>query len=282
MANTSCAWLPVHDNHAIDVMAISLRFGQPIPDLVLKRALKAGEDAAFQAGLRSRHTVTGFAIPAQIGGPGAAAPPLPVVPTGRIYNSLREMPTGDQPVPEAVIEQLQITNFDITYRTWSYVSWKWQSSRAKLLIADALKCIVGVVPVQAQRLEYLDRFRFDGPVDEVDVAAVLKDGGEWVAPHVFKRRGMWHSHTGAFLPNEKGTVQRLAQVHIDAFDDPTPTRWINVMTAREDREQNEEAEQSADTIFSDLDKLHEELIDLFGSLVTKEIADQIYLTGSKQ
>ena len=64
-------WKPIHENHAIDVMAAVLTFSEPIPIRLLSRVLKLSEDAAFAAGLRSRHSMTGVQF--MIGPRGASA-----------------------------------------------------------------------------------------------------------------------------------------------------------------------------------------------------------------
>jgi hypothetical protein len=276
------SWNPIHENHAIDVMGALVTFSQPIPNLLLNKALKRSEDASFAAGLRSRAGTAGVSV--VIGSEGVstgAAPPM----YGRIFNSLvegEEIAAG----PSRVAEQLQVTPIQVIYRTWSYVSWAWQIERMKLLMGPAISTVQDSVSFAVQRLEYLDRFRFAGDLSDTELTSLLRVGSPLIAPHVFSRTDLWHSHTGAFLPSPDG-VKRLEQVHIDCIDEPaipapdTPkTRWINVMTAREDRfptDGVDEPDRNGDSIFNRFDLLHSELKETFATVVTDDVARRIYL-----
>lgn len=273
-------WHPINENHAIDVMAVLINFAEPIPDLILKRAVKSTEEVAFSQGLRSRHFYQGGSISFTVnsGQPGSAQA-VPLV-QGRTYNSVVE---GADPISSRIAEQVQVTQGFLAYRTWQYVSWNWQLDRIRALLGPALSSVVGSVFVGSVRLEYLDRFYFDGSGEQASPDRVLKRDSPYVAPHVFSRQDLWHSHTGAFLPDD-GRVKRLEQVHIDAVDQsgltgPGSVRCINLMTAREDRYSDSDFEQSVDGILGSLGGLHDELIKLLGAVVTKDIADRIYLTS---
>jgi hypothetical protein len=229
------SWYPIHDNHAIDVMAAVVNFAEPIPELIFKKVLKASEDVAFSNGLRSRHSTQGTQMILSMAADGSQSlVPGPTVSQGRAFNSLLEL-SEDQPVPNKVAEQLQVTNSYVAYRTWQYVSWSWQLARMKELLGPSLSMAVNVVFLGSQRLEYLDRFRFDGDARSATVGEVLQPGSERLAPHIFSRTDLWHSHTGAYRPDD-GATKKLEQIHVDALDDPTAgpssTRWINLMTAR--------------------------------------------------
>src|SRR5690242_9586196 len=103
-------WHPVHENHAIDVMAAVVAFSEPIPELPFKRILKASEDVAFAEGLRSRHSIHGGTMEIAVSSGGGQ--PLIGTPLGRSFHSLEEI--SDQgPVPARIVEQLQITTTQI-------------------------------------------------------------------------------------------------------------------------------------------------------------------------
>jgi hypothetical protein len=277
-------WHPIHDNHAIDVMAAVVNFAEPIPGLIFKKVLKASEDVAFSNGLRSRHSTTGGQMLLSVAADGSQSfVPAPSVSQGRTFNSLLEL-SEDQPIPNRVAEQLQVTNSLVVYRTWQYVSWTWQLARMKELLGPSLSMAADVVFFASQRLEYLDRFRFDGESRSATVGDVLRPGSERLAPHIFSRTDLWHSHTGAYRPDD-GTTKKLEQIHVDAVDDPiigpSTTRWINLMTAREDRFSDREIDQTVDGVFANFDTMHGELIEILASVVTPGIADRIYLKGTE-
>jgi hypothetical protein len=209
--------------------------------------------------------------------------PTEVGPQGRAYNSLIEL-SEDQPIPNRVAEQIQITTSHVMYRTWQYISWTWQLGRMKELLGPSLSLAAGLVFFASQRLEYLDRFRFEGDIKDAMASGVLRQDSDKLAPHIFSRSDLWHSHTGAYRASNE-SVKKVEQVHADAVDDPvmapSPTRWINLMTAREDRFVDQAVDQTVDGVFANYDAMHGELIGLLASVVTPEIADRIYLKGSK-
>jgi len=256
-------WRPIHENHAIDVMAAVVTFAQPLPNRLLSSAFKASEEAAFVAGLKSRHSSR--ALQFSIGPTGLMSPTD--VPQGLIFNALFENELGE-PIPGKVAEQLQIDAQNVIYRTWRYVSWSWQKKRMTSLMSPVLRAVAPVVAMKTMRLEYLDRFSFDG--DSVDAAAdqLLLDDCEFVSPGVFEAKDQWHSHMGLFLTPPGDRYKRLQQVNVDALDQPDTSntnrlvRWVNIMTAREDRYSEDgvdDHEINPDIIFEDFDRLHAEL-----------------------
>jgi hypothetical protein len=188
-----------------------------------------------------------------------------------------------------VAEQLQVNQGAVVYRTWNYVSWSWQIERMKMLMRPALEAVHGSVSFAAQRLEYLDRFRFEGDITEIDIGSVMRQGSPFIAPHVFALADLWHSHTGAFLP-PTDSAKHLLQVHIDALDDPpvaspgvAQTRFINILTALEDRfpvDNLDEMDRSVDDIFGRFVSQHSESKEIFASVITDGMADRVYLKGS--
>jgi len=282
-------WHPIHENHAIDVMAAVVTFGQPLPDRLLRNVLQVSEEVAFEAGLKSRHALVQQQFVFSGGGQGGILPASGGV-RGQMFNAQLDSPEG-QPLPGRLAEQLQVDQSSIVYRTWRYVSWSWQIERMRGLIMPALSAAQDAVAVSGQRLEYLDRFKFDGEPSSVEFSSLLRERSGLVAKHGFGRSDLWHSYTGFFEPSPDGeTTKRLFQIHVDVIDEPSgpipdapQIRWANITTAREDRLQPDEVDgrtRDADMIFKSFDLMHTELKDLFGKLLTDAIAERIYLMGS--
>jgi uncharacterized protein (TIGR04255 family) len=281
-------WQPIHENHAIDVMAAVVTFGQPLPDRLLRRALQVSEEVAFEAGLKSRHSLLAQQFVFSGGSQSGIMPAMGGV-RGQIFNAQLDSPDG-QPLPGRIAEQLQVDQSSIIYRTWRYVSWSWQSERMRALIMPALSIVQDVVAISGQRLEYLDRFRFEGEPSSVEFSSLFRERSGLIAEHGFRRSDLWHSYTGFFDPSPEGTTKHLFQINIDILDEdsgPMPdapkVRWANVLTAREDRLQPDEVDghtRDPDMISESFNLMHTELKDLFGKLVTDAIAERVYLMGS--
>ena len=277
-------WQPIHENHAIDVMAALFTFAQPVPDLALRRMLRAAEDAAFAAGLRSRHstqTMQFTVAPQGISATGVAGGVQ-----GLLFNARFE--DDGRPIPGRIAEQLQVDANSIVYRTWRYVSWSWQLERMRSLMTPALALARDIAPVATVRLEYLDRFWFDGAPHEAITSELLREDCPQLAPHIFGREDLWHVHTGAFLLADP--LKRLQQVLVDALNAPVgqatgpAKRWIHITTALEDRFPTEildDPRENADFPFGLFDAMHSDLKDLLGSIITSDLAARIYLTGQQ-
>jgi hypothetical protein len=279
-------WRPIHENHAIAVMAAVVTFAQTVPDLTLRKILRSSEDTAFAAGLKSRHSTKAlqFSIDAKGVSQSEAASGI----QGQLFNSLVETTDG-VPISTQVAEQLQVDQAHVIYRTWQYVSWRWQSDRIRKLMTPALEIAKGTVAFASIRFEYLDRFWFDGDATKADPKQLLRMDSPVIAPHVFAAPDLWHSHTGAFLASG-GQFKRLQQVMIDALDEPSlpqdavaPVRWVNITTALEDRFMQPPAENEdidVDDLFQRLDTMHASLKDTLAIIITNEMAERIFLRGT--
>jgi hypothetical protein len=282
------SWEPIHENHAIDVMAAVATFGQPLPDRLLRKALQVSEEVAFEVGLKSRHSLLQQQFVFS-GSQGGIMPAMGGV-RGQMFNAQLDSPEG-QPLPGRVAEQLQVDQLSIIYRTWRYVSWNWQSERIRALMMPTLSTVQDAVAISGQRLEYLDRFRFEGDPSAVEFSSLFRERSGLIAEHGFRRSDLWHSYTGFFEPSPQGTsTKRLFQINIDVVDEPSgpmpdapKIRWANILTAREDRLQPDEVDygtRDPDMIVKSFDLMHTELKNLFGKLVTDAIAERVYLMGS--
>jgi len=257
-------------------MAAVVRFAQPVPDLVLKRALNATEETAFAAGLKSRHSTRGLEFSVSAGGIQAASREDGV--RGLMFNATFDDDPSNTLRGTRLAEQIQLDIGQLIYRTWRYVSWTWQLQRMQSLMRPALDVLSGIVSISQTRLEYLDRFMFEGDLAAADVKSLLKFDSEHIAKHVFDATDLWHSYTGAFVP---GAVKRLEVVNLDALDlpgieDSESTRWVHMTTAYEDR-YNPLAEIPVDQVFKSFDGMHFDLKQLLGSLITDAMAKRIYL-----
>ena len=276
-------WHPINENHAIDVMAVVVGFSQPIPDLLLKKALRVSEETAFSLGLKSRHQTVSMQLNVS---PKEGLSPSPFGGIqGKVFSSSEDTPEGSN-VPSRLNEQLQVDQNSVIYRTWRYVSWAWQIERIKKLMVPALEVVSSSVTWASLRLEYLDRFRFDGVPLDAKPEGLLRTDSTLVSPHIFQRSDLWHSHTGAYIDTD-GSAKRLLQMMIDAIDEPLSipdangqVRWINLTTALEDRfiqPTEDSVEEGIGPLFESLETMHSSLKDTLATVLTDEMAQRIYL-----
>jgi uncharacterized protein (TIGR04255 family) len=275
----SDGWRPIHDNHAIDVMAVAVVFAELIPTILFKRIIRLGEEVAVSAGLKGRQNVTSLQF--TLGGASTMAPTL-----GQVFSSFVEVDEGPV-VPNQFAEQLSVEQSQFVYRTSRYISWEWQSERIRVLVLPLLAAAIASVPLASIKMEYLDRFRFDAEdVFTAKYFAVLREGSPWIAPQVFSRNDLWHSNTGAFVPTDDGQ-KVLEQVQITVLDDAPPvgsdkshTRWLNITTTRDYRfAQGVDVEPSNPDVMVVLNQMHTELKHTLASLITDAMTKRIGLWG---
>jgi hypothetical protein len=275
-------WRPIHDNHAIDVMAVAVVFAEVIPTILFKRIIRLAEEAAVRAGLRGRQNVTSLQF--TLGGPSSTS----MAPTlGQVFNSFVE--AGEGPVvTNQIAEQLSVEQSQIVYLTWRYVSWEWQAERIRVLVLPLLAAAIESVPLASIKMEYLDRFRFDAEdVSAARYSAVLREGSALIPPHVFLRNDLWHSNTGAFVPTDDGR-KVLEQAQIAVLDDAPPvgsnkshTRWLNITTTRDYRfAQGVDVEPpNPDVMMVALNQMHTELKQTLALIITDAMTKRIGLWG---
>jgi hypothetical protein len=276
----SDGWRPIHDNHAIDVMAVAVVFAEAIPTIPFKRIIRFAEEATNLAGLRGRQNISSLQF--TLGG----ASPVPPAPTqGQVFNSFVEAGEGTV-VPNQIAEQLSVEQFQIVYRTWRYVSWDWQAERIGILVLPLLAAAIESVPLASIKMEYLDRFRFDAEdVSAAKYSAVLREGSPLIPPHGFLRNDLWHSTTGAFVDDKRNVLE---QVQILALDDAPPvepnkarTRWLNITTTRDYRftQGVDLAPPSPDVVMVELGQMHTELKRTLALILTDAMTKRIGLWG---
>ncbi|MGV2130876.1 TIGR04255 family protein [Agrobacterium vitis] len=277
-------WLPLHENHAINVMALVIQFAEPITTPIYRKALAAADASTTKAGFASREQIPTYQISLQPGVPQTFQ--QPEMHGAVIYSSYFGSAISPISPLEAhpYSEQLQIEPRSIVYRTRSYVSWTWQKSRYFEIINPIIDAVSGIVETSAVRFEYQDQFTFDGRCNEADVRLLFRDNSPYLAPHVYEELGTWHSHTGCFLPSAD-TTKKLLQINVDAVDtaDAMNTqRLVNITTARENRyaiNLDGAGDVNKERIASILDLQHEELKAALRALINSNTASQIYLEG---
>lgn len=274
-------WLPLHENHAINVMALVLTFAEPIPAPMFRKAFAAVEASAVDGGLAHRQpAMNSLQFSMQHG---ILQPVQQTTSGGTIFSSYFENHSFPF-LPPQLSEQLQVEPTSIVYRTWGYVSWTWQRARYFELLRNFYESIAGLVAPATVRFEYQDRFVFDGSPKDADPRRLLKSDSPYLSPHVLNEKGMWHSHTGFFLESND-IAQKLLQINVDAVDEgagESLQRWVNITTARENRYPSGPDDMVAldmGLIAAAMDSQHTELKSALGLIINDATASRIYLEG---
>jgi len=272
----SFEWRPRHSEHAIEVMSLGIAFPEPLPVRLSQRLqqsvfsrMTADGDSIDRKVIRGIQVTNGAASFEQVG------VQLSVPAEGHFAASTK------------LSSQVEINPQAIIYRTWAYEKWDAELARMRAWMAEAIDLAASVSSIQSARLEYQDRFSYDGDVEDAPVAQLLRSDCMWLAPHIFSLREGWHSHTGRFIPSTHGQ-RSVVQLHVDVQDLPFPsppgvrqTRWIYMMTAFEDRYDFTEIDPdglNADFLFERSTAMHHKLDDIIKQALTDEACAAINLT----
>ncbi|MER9741995.1 hypothetical protein [Mesorhizobium sp. M0187] len=264
-------WKPLTPRHAIDTMAMVVTFGEPLSSLVFRRIIRELEPTTFSKGLNNRQPMQTVSMNFSPTGPQIK----PSVAPGMQFQKLSLVRVNEEMVANKVVEELIFDPTHILYRNMNYSRWENVSGTYWDMCSDALRAIIENVPIITIRLEYLDRFVFEGDLAKATARGLIKEGSSLVAPHIFDLTELWHSHTGK-LEKTDGENLRLYQVNVDMVDmanaDSSATRSIQIISAVEERYAGSGMEggttNSLRVIFDDL---HERVKELFKSIVDAKL-----------
>ncbi|MEP7452814.1 hypothetical protein [Phyllobacterium sp. SB3] len=270
-------WKPVSDDHSIESMSAVISFVEPVSSLVYRKMIREFERTTFDQGLNNRQPMQAFEFKMDGGVP---SPVQQVLVNGMIFqkHSLVRDVTGA--VVNRLVEQLQFQPQVIHYTAWKYVSWTQALATINKIILPALKIALDSVALGVVRLEYIDRFIYEGASGDITAKGVIREDSDLISAHIFKASDLWHSHTGKFETLEP-SIKRLFQVNVDAQEllGPAETkRSISVMTAVEDRFEQTGlvVEDDVEEVLSSrLSSLHESVIDLFKGVVDSTMTKKV-------
>lgn len=270
------SWNPLHQAHSIEAASAAVNFSEPLNDVVWRRVVREAESRASACGLSARSQVrTGmqFSIGAA---PGITPTPQLDVDAVRFYRSASDE-ESNRLVPA---ETLTVAKSVLLYHTTAYTRWEAILPQLRSMLTEPVGIALEAVYVGSLRLEYKDVFKHVIGQSAPLVTNLLRPGCDLLAPHIYRREQLFHSHTGFFEPCD-GCDQRLIQVNVDANDlveNNEQVRAISIMTAVQDSffPQLESERSRASSEFVDrFDSLHTRCGELFKSIMTDEIAERV-------
>lgn len=285
----TAAWEPIREAHSIESVAAVVAFSAPLNDTMLRKMLRVADVNADKMNLPIRETITGVQFNIALGGP-----VTPVMPTvdhapmmGVVFKRTEIENVGGQSATVAV-EEFQLARPTLIYTTVRYDRWRLYKERLANLLTPVLDVALSGANVAYLRLEYRDRFIFSGEPGAAKVSELLREGCELIAPHVFARKHLWHSHTGMFLEVD-GAERRLVQILIDANDvtvagGQAPKRSVSLTTGVQDffeAEGLETKDQKASSLVARFEALHVASKELFKDMLTEAARKRVGLLDQK-
>ncbi|MGO7331753.1 hypothetical protein [Rhizobium leguminosarum] len=227
-------WKMLHNSNAIEGAAITVRFLEPLSSMIAKKAVREVEGLASSEGFMDKQPLQQIQV--QLNPRNSDI--LQTAMSGMLFqhNSLVRDATGN--VGPQLMRQFVVQPEQAVMQISQYRGWEKEWPAANKMLAAALKIASAAVPIAAFRLEYLNRFLFEGAAEEGDVNELLQKS-DFIAPHVFEAPDLFHSHTGRFdQVSLSPPKRRLSQVNADLqiLGPPHPTagnRTLALMLAVE-------------------------------------------------
>jgi uncharacterized protein (TIGR04255 family) len=265
-------WKPAHEAHAIERVALSFGFREAVPQKVWQTSANDATKVLADRGFQARDVME-LSVTASSAGP---ANPPNVIPTvaGRSFQLIDNNET---------VEEVLIGRQAYVYGTTRYSRWRIFIATARELLSRYLDNAMAVIDVSMIKLEYWDRFYYDGDPDSADYSELLRQGSDYVPGFSTKQRSLMHAHMGHFVPVTRG-FQRLININLDAVDLPVGStggrrRSLGVYTLAQDTLLPDNSPSDAAAVFSHADAVHAILKGLLAATIDERLAERIALNA---
>ena len=212
-------YLPFAGEHSIQEAVVTVQFHVPLPahlvELARGSVLAVHEDA-FP---RSRE-VHGGEIHIDVSDESAA----PSMQVAKLVGFELSRPKGDG-VPARVLE---LSGNSLRVSFFEYTEWNDVAAQSVAYVRSAVARLpLSDVPVVAFGLRYVDRFTFDGPLEQALPELLFRPEAAYLAPSCLESGPLWHCNLGWFESrNEQERVLNQLSV-ASAVIDGVPTVTID-------------------------------------------------------
>lgn len=286
-------WKPAHEAHAIERASVTFQFVEAVPSKLwqsmLNRTTLEYQGKGFNSiaeGLEFNFNplVAGQAMALPAGGMLGWAEAAPQVIGGHIP----ALPGGSARTFRALVgnqvrEEVSLSQSRLSYSSAHYDRWKSFEERIYDLLEPLLDSALQVTNLSIIKMEYWDRFVFEGPPTQADYREVLRSDSKYLPSFFFETNELWHSHVGHFIPDREH-VKRLININIDALDvadiqPPTSSRRsIGIYSMGQDTFEST-LSLALPEAKNTLDSLHVILKNALANVILPEMAERIGLNG---
>lgn len=216
-------WRPAHETHAIERVSITVQFAEGVPPR-LWASIIASTTLEVQA-LGFNVTVDEAFVGAPNGSgmiPQVFFPQMAVNSVGQNVMQTQTLQTPDgrtfQLVENGdVVEQVSVRKTQFNYIAFKYVSWIALKQRMESLLSKALTHILETNFLHLLKVEYWDKFVFEGDPSIGLYAELLRDGSRHMPIFPTSVQELWHCHVGYFASSAVAH-QRLINANVDMLD----------------------------------------------------------------
>lgn len=284
-------WQPAHEAHAIERVNVTFQFGEAVSSKLwssmLNRATLDYQKKGFNVTTDGIEFAVSPIAPPQAMGMGASPAgvvpaagavlpgPLPIA--GTTTRTLRRV------VGNEVWEEVALSQLRFSYATTRYDRWVPFRQRLYELLEGLLNQALQVVDLNLVKMEYWDRFVFDGAPSVIDYGALFRSNSGLVANFYSGMAELWHSHIGHFVPSPAHT-KRLFNLNVDVFDatDQGGLKRSAAIYSMAQDTISETPPSNASEAVPILDDQHKLLKEAMKSVIVPEMAERIGLNGKPE
>lgn len=259
---------PVYKSHAIEKCAATVTFAEPLPKKAFGKLVDNATPHITSTGLVRGQQPSGFQFDT------ATGTMSPLDGAGPTQFSSANNVVQLHVLPEAVI-----------WGTKQYLRWKNFRQDFEKCTSPLLNEFSEYTNISSVKLEYWDRFFWQGSWEDLDVKKLLNLDNDLAvkASETFSRE--WHNHVGWFEAKKYG--RRLINVNVDLISINTPTTTdqpsvgIYTMVHDQTRTDADRDELSKVDLLEHFDQIHIEMKSLLSRILTDSASDMISLSSGE-
>jgi uncharacterized protein (TIGR04255 family) len=256
-------WVPASESHSIERVAVIYLFKEPLPSKFVQNA------SAYADGLMAEGKFIEKRLlqEANLQLYGAEALSKNTESVGYTY------------VDKSGEEALKILKDRAQFSATEYGTWKAFSQEADKTVGPFVSKALTLTGIRSIKLEYVDRFIFEGPISDVDYSEMLQMDKLGLPEEARGGELPWHDRKGWFTKWDMGNV--LINLNVSASDvaprDRPDARLksIQIVTVSETR--FSETIDQTEVATGILEKLHDLTKETFRSVMTEKAANLVGL-----
>ena len=274
------SWVPAAGVHAIETVAVSFVYAEHVTTKSINKLSSDLRDSYGKFKLSKPKPIARLNVEVKL--PEGADELNAKTPASRVQTpEIVGWKFGDDNSGNFDGEILTLATDQVQYVSNEYGSWTGLCTRLWFLLSEYLENSTDIAEIKAIKLEYKDRFVFEGPQENANVNEVLNLPGSAFPEGVFKAGLPWHLNRGWFEGNDNGIILlnlNLALGSVSRHDDPdVPLSSVAIATVAEVR--LETTLDSVEQLKSELEKLHITSKETVISAITGEAAELVGLTN---
>jgi hypothetical protein len=296
-------WEPAHKAHAIERVGVLLQLGESISSKLWHSLLSEAAAELPNKGFNVALDEMEFNLSGQVGGAQPAPGPqlnvhfgvgqggIVVAPgqtvaaaaTGRQFQSFS---------PEKELREIVSLNRNrFIYNSIYYNGWDSFRLRISDLLGRSLDKVLPTVSLSLVKLEYWNRFAFNGPPDDARYQDLLQPGSKHLPSFISSSSELWHAHVGYFISSPLVARKRLVNLNVDVINVAASSdsssglaagsqrRSVGVYSMAQEPVGAEGSLENWEATLSTLGELHTILKDVLVDVINPGMAEQIGLNN---